>query len=417
VAIEEVTSGLNEVQYVKEGPATEIISGVQGWQAIHGIADSGVSRFESEFVNAVAKSSDVNRSAIRAALKGKNRQKALQIAVDSWKTQSQAWKAAVTKELTATVAKAATAISKMVLTNPSAIRFDVTNPLATKWARSQAALLIDKVGEDQVKAIRNIIAQGFEDQITPLAVQKRIMSEIGLQSRSQVALERFRKDLIKKGIKPSTIDKRVLRYRNKLLRGRARSIARTELMRASNMGQQLLWEEAAAQGHLDVSAFEKIWITTPDDRLCKYCQAKNGQRVGVFDTFQNPIGNPEPQPPLHPMCRCSTALVKKGKGVRGATPVERPEMVLLGGGPVLGPVLGKKAASRTSLSQRVLDELLRGKLTLIGDGTGDGGYEEEQAQDYTEEIVAGELAKRVKRYRRGKAILKRRKRNRLLFGR
>ena len=180
--------------------------------------------------------------------------------------------------------------------------------------RSQAALLIDKVGEDQVKAIRNIIAQGFEDQITPLAVQKRIMSEIGLQSRSQVALERFRQDLIKKGIKPSTIDKRVLRYRNKLLRGRARSIARTELMRASNMGQQLLWEEAAAQGHLDVSAFEKVWITTPDDRLCPHCQAKNGQRVGVFDTFQNPIGNPEPQPPLHPMCRCSTALVKKGKG-------------------------------------------------------------------------------------------------------
>jgi predicted ABC-type ATPase len=474
VALEEVTSGLNEAQaagYVKEGPATEIISGVSGWPIIHKIADSGVSRFESQFVKTVARSSDINRSAIRAALKGRNRQKALQIAVDAWKTQSQAWKEMVTKELTETVAKAATAVSKKVLTNPSAIRFDVTNPLATKWARSQAALLIDKVGENQVKTIRNIIAQGFEEQITPLAVQKRIVSEIGLQSRSQVALERFRQDLIAKKLKPSTINKRVTAYRNKLLKRRARAIARTELMRASNMGQQLLWEESVAQGHLNPAAFEKVWITTPDDRLCPYCQAKNGQRVGIFDTFQNPIGNPEAQPPLHPMCRCSTALVKSGKraprveipkrttptvgpvrppdtldvhkiGVdkggnpiftasraklhndiiekvlKGATAVENPEVVVLGGGPASGKTAAKNASKvrfnnnvaavdpddiRTMLpeyevmqkqgramqemassvtheeasylAKRAMNEGQARKLNMIMDGTGDGSYE------------------------------------------
>jgi|TARA_R110000824_G_scaffold21078_6_gene78885 predicted ABC-type ATPase len=481
MALEEVTAGLNEAQYVKEGPATEIISGVSGWPIIHKIADSGVSRFESEFVKTVARASDVNRAAIRAALKGKNRQKALQIAVDAWKTQSQAWKAMVTKELTSTVAKAATAVGKRVLTNPAAIRFDVTNPLATKWARSQAALLIDKIGENQVKTIRNIIAQGFEEQITPLAVQKRIVSEIGLQSRSQVALERFRQDLIAKKISPSTINKRVLSYRNKLLKRRARAIARTELMRASNMGQQLLWEESVAQGHLNPSAFEKVWITTPDDRLCPYCQAKNGQRVGIFDTFQNPIGNPEPQPPLHPMCRCSTALVKTGKRVdriaipnkttptvgvvrppdtidvhkigvdkdgnpvftvaraklhndivekilKGATPVENPEVVVLGGGPASGKTAAKNAAradfknnaaavdpdeirtmlpeyaemqakggeirvmastitheEASYLAKRAMREGQAKKLNMIMDGTGDGGYES--------------LAKKVKGYR------------------
>lgn len=314
MALEEVTDGIAQPPPVKQGPATEIISGVAGWAVLHNIADSGVTRFEAEFVKQVARSSNLNREAILSALKNRNRQQALQIASDTWKQHSQEWKKQVTEQLTGTVAKAAQTVSERVLTNPSAIQFDVTNPLATKWARSQAGLLIDKVGENQKVVIRNIIADGFEQGLTPQKIQKQLLGQIGLQSRQQVALERFRQDLIAKGINQSNIDKQVARYQKKLLKARARSIARTELMRASNQGQQLLWEEAIAQGHMNPGAFEKVWITTPDDRLCPFCRAKNGDRVGVFDYFSNPIGTPEPQPPLHPMCRCSTALVKKGKG-------------------------------------------------------------------------------------------------------
>ena len=344
MALEEVTGGVPQPAPVTQGPATEIISGVSGWAALHKIADSGVSRFEAEFVKATARaSSGINRAAIQSALKGRNKQKALRLAVDSWNTQSQAWKASIAKELTNTVAKAATTVSKRVLTNPSAIQFDATNPLATKWSRSQAARLVGNVGDDQIKTLRNVISQGFEDQpitvtdkltgkkktifrpLTPKQVESRVFKvvneikgDLGLQSRQQIALKRFEQDLIKKKVKPSMLKKRVATYRKKLLRQRARSIARTELMRATNMGQQLLWEEAVSQGHLNPAAFEKVWITTPDDRLCQYCLSKNGDRVGIFDTFNNPIKNTsaEPQPPLHPMCRCSTALVKKGKGVQ-----------------------------------------------------------------------------------------------------
>jgi hypothetical protein len=342
VPLEEVTAGITQPPLVTQGPATEIISGVSGWAALHKIADSGVSRFEAEFVKATARaSSGINRAAIQSALKGRNKQKALRLAVDSWNTQSQSWKASILDELTDTVAAAATTVSKRVLTNPSAIQFDATNPLARKWSRSQAARLVGNVGDDQIKTLRNVISQGFEDQpitvtdkltgktktiyrpLTPKEVERRVFKtvsnikgDLGLQSRQQIALKRFEQDLIKKKVRPSMLKKRVATYRKKLLRQRARAIARTELMRASNMGQQLLWEEAVSQGHLNPAAFEKVWITTPDDRLCQYCRAKNGQRVGIFDTFNNPVGNPEPQPPLHPMCRCSTALVKKGKGVQ-----------------------------------------------------------------------------------------------------
>ena len=390
MALEEVTAGIAQPPPVTQGPATEIISGVAGWAVLHTIADSGVSRFESEFVKAAARaSSGVNRAAIQKALKGRNRQKALQLAVDSWKTQSQELKATITKELTDTVAKAATAVSKRVLTNPSAIQFDSTNPLATKWVRSQAGLLTDVIGEDQVKTIRNVIAQGFEDQpitvtdkvtgkpktiyrpLTPKQVERRVFkvisdvkSNIGLQSRQEIALKRFEQDLIKKKVKPSRLKKRVATYRKKLLRRRARSIARTELMRASNMGQQLLWEESISQGHLDPSVFEKVWITTPDDRLCSYCRSKNGDRVGVFDAFNNPIagGNAEPQPPLHPMCRCSTALVRKGKGVQK---VKVPTQSTPTTGKITKPKKPEPAVTKPSLGQLATQAALKADKAAI----------------------------------------------------
>ena len=74
MALEEVTAGIAQPPPVTQGPATEIISGVAGWAVLHTIADSGVSRFESEFVKAAARaSSGVNRAAIQKALKGMKR--------------------------------------------------------------------------------------------------------------------------------------------------------------------------------------------------------------------------------------------------------------------------------------------------------------------------------------------------------
>ena len=312
MALEEVTHGISEPPLVKTGPATEIISGAAGWAVLHKVADSGVSRFEAEFVKTVARASNnIQRTAIRTALKNRNRKQALDIAVNAWNGATPAFKAQVEASVVSTVAVAARRVSERVLTNPSAIQFDVTNPLATKWAREQSSLLVTNISSNQRKTLQNIITQGFEEGLTPQKISRNIRSGIGLQSRQQIALNRFEQDLVRQGIKPSTVTKRVNSYKNKLIRQRSRAIARTELMRASNMGQQLLWEEAVAQGHMNPAVFQKVWITTPDDRLCPYCRAKSGERVGLFDNFNNPVGTPQPQPPLHPMCRCSTAAVRR----------------------------------------------------------------------------------------------------------
>ena len=88
---------------------------------------------------------------------------------------------------------------------------------------------------------------------------------------------------------------------------RAEVIARTETMRASNLGQQEAWNQAIDEGLL-TGQEKKEWIATPDDRECDDCDDVDGQRVpidGEFDTSEGSLDGP----PLHPNCRCTVGIV------------------------------------------------------------------------------------------------------------
>ena len=78
-------------------------------------------------------------------------------------------------------------------------------------------------------------------------------------------------------------------------------IARTETMRASNMGQQEAWAQAKDKGLL-TGKEKKEWITTPDDRLCPVCEPMDGKKVPMADEFDIE------GPPAHPQCRCTIAI-------------------------------------------------------------------------------------------------------------
>lgn len=75
---------------------------------------------------------------------------------------------------------------------------------------------------------------------------------------------------------------------------RTEMIARTEILRSSNLGAQAVYE-----ANRDViTAWE--FIATKDERTCPEC--------GPLDGNQYPLGE-GPQPPLHPNCRCSVLPV------------------------------------------------------------------------------------------------------------
>lgn len=94
--------------------------------------------------------------------------------------------------------------------------------------------------------------------------------------------------------------------RKRMITYRATTIARTEVIRSQNAGQQAVWEQYQQEGLLPMNA-TKVWIVTPDDRLCKRCRPLDGQEAPVRGEFDTDVGGLG-YPPLHSNCRCTHSI-------------------------------------------------------------------------------------------------------------
>ncbi|MBO8180272.1 MAG: minor capsid protein [Archaeoglobus sp.] len=91
---------------------------------------------------------------------------------------------------------------------------------------------------------------------------------------------------------------------------RLNTIARTEVIRASNFGRYEAWKKSGV-------VVGKEWVTAFDDRTCPECAAMDGDQASLEKPFRNGVL----MPPAHPNCRCtaipiidrSLAGLKKGK--------------------------------------------------------------------------------------------------------
>lgn len=192
------------------------------------------------------------------------------------------------------------------------VRFDVTNPNATFYARDLSSTLVTQVNNETRQGIREIVAIAFEEGGHPYAQAIKIRSLIGLNKRQAIAYDNYKGMLQQTKFSQATIEKRLKNYYNKQINYRARMIARTETIDASNAGQQALWIEAENQGYLDAADVRRKWIVTPDDKLCERCKAVprlNPGGVGLHEPFTTTLG-PRMYPTLHPQCRCAIGLTR-----------------------------------------------------------------------------------------------------------
>ena len=147
--------------------------------------------------------------------------------------------------------------------------FDESNPRAIEWIRKNTATLIDGLSATTANDIRELVEDAFDGDFDTDDLADQIFDLIG--------------DAV-----------------------RAETIARTEVMRASNQGQLEAWDQATEKGLL--TGNEKIeWIVTPDDRLCPICEPLDEQTIergGTFDVDGDQIT----APPAHPRCRCTIGL-------------------------------------------------------------------------------------------------------------
>ncbi len=192
----------------------------------------------------------------------------------------------------------------------TSMAFDITNPYAVEAARALAARLVTNISNETRLAIQNIITRAFEEGLTRRDTSLLLRPLIGLTNRDAQAVLNFRAQLEALGLRADLVLKRTQAYAAKKLRQRAESIARYELMAASNGGQRALWVQAVRRGLLDHNA-KRRWLVGPEideNAPCRRCRAMDDQVVGLHEMFRSAY-DIAPGPPLHPRCRCTEVLV------------------------------------------------------------------------------------------------------------
>lgn len=247
--------------------------------------------------------------------------------------------------------------------------FDQLNPRLISWLQTYSLGLIRQIGDSTREAVRSILVDGMTAGSNPKDVARQIKGVVGLTDRQARAVVNYRRELetfherrtgggynlgakidrvngtqvlrpdddgspldgiaerrlrdfrydgqlsraVESGVplRPEQIDRMVAAYERKYLAFRARTIARTEALRTTNMGVQDAWRQAIEGGSMPETLVRRMWVVARDERLCSVCSPipKMNPKRGVrFDQpFATPKG-PLSLPPAHPNCRCVVSI-------------------------------------------------------------------------------------------------------------
>ncbi|CAB4179970.1 Phage head morphogenesis domain containing protein [uncultured Caudovirales phage] len=252
----------------------------------------------------------------------------------------------------------------------AAFSFDKLNVRLIDWLKSYSLKLIRDINDSTREGVRSYLLAGMTAGAGPRTTAIQIRSVVGLTDKMAGAVARFRKELEtfhlrnsadawglgnkisrapggaqvfkpsadgspKDGIderrlrdfrydgqlkaalnngKPLTqaqIDKMVAAYARKYRQFRSQMIARTEAIRATNVGVQDAWRQAIEAGKVPEALVRREWIVSPDERTCDFCDSIPGMNPKRGVQFAEPFGTPTGPlflPPAHPNCRCTVFL-------------------------------------------------------------------------------------------------------------
>lgn len=148
----------------------------------------------------------------------------------------------------------------------AAWRFDIVNPRAVAYVQRHTGRMIVQITNTQRVAVQQAIGRVVSAEISVGQAQKHIRSVIGLTDRMESAVWNVRIRSLEAGMRPKRVDAVVSKYREKLIKARAETIARTETIQALSAGREEAWQQAIDDGLLPPSS-EKKWVVTYDDRL------------------------------------------------------------------------------------------------------------------------------------------------------
>jgi SPP1 gp7 family putative phage head morphogenesis protein len=188
--------------------------------------------------------------------------------------------------------------------------FDAIDQRAVDYAFQQSAQLVTNITDELRQTIQTTIAEATNGGLTVAQTASRIRTNLPLTTRDANAVNSFRDKqydkFVRAGVNPvkaqEKADAKAEKYSDKLTRQRAKTIARTEIVRAANEGRYAGWQEGVKGGYVDAQSL-KEWIAEPD--ACPDCAPLDSEIVKWDETFSNG----ESMPPYHPNCRCSAEIL------------------------------------------------------------------------------------------------------------
>lgn len=173
-------------------------------------------------------------------------------------------------------------------------------------ARDMTGRLVTYITENQRTKISNLLKESISRGIEVEQTAKRISNVVGLFPRWQQAVDNLYQRMIDNGIDPDIALRRARDYWADLVDTRSEMIARTELMRALNLGRLNGWRQLDQAGRLDGDLSMKTWQAATD--ACDECLDLDGVTVtGIETLFPSDWGGIA-MPPGHPHCRCTVVM-------------------------------------------------------------------------------------------------------------
>lgn len=228
----------------------------------------------------------------------------------------------------------------------STFRFNLLAYNASQYVRSYQFALIKDITQNSIEAIRQSLQTDILAGVNPISTARNFRAAIGLTARQEQAVRNFERMLsegnreaLTRALRDKRFDSTVLRsikdgvplsdkqiaamtkrYRERYLKYRSQTIARTESLRAASMGQHLSIMQAQEAGNIDGNVLKRVWIFVADARTRdphKTVNILNPEGVRIDQPFQTEGG-----PLLYPRdpngtgantinCRCAVAYKMK----------------------------------------------------------------------------------------------------------
>lgn len=187
---------------------------------------------------------------------------------------------------------------------------DMLSPAATGLLNEEGSRLVTNVSDQTRLAITESLEDVVLRGVPPTRAARQIRGLVGVNRVQARALIRQREALEEAGTKQSVIDNILERRTKKMIRQRAKTIARTEAIRAVGQGRQRMWDQLGEEGVVPPET-QKKWITALDERVGSDHRAMHGETVGVNDPFFIPETGQSVQVPneSRPNCRCTAILL------------------------------------------------------------------------------------------------------------